>query len=199
MRNYIYYPVFIDCGIVCQKHYIFHYGSIEVSTDNNVTKEDIIRKMREMLADLITLDVITAKGNYEIINQEAKKKLDQMRKTQGNINSMNDDPIKSTQDWIDLVKILSKPPEVIEILARTHIQLDGDRVDILPSNNLGTYSQQDILNFHQESVNLAMQNRTERFQFIVEILKELGKEIDDIFPDKLTSLSSGLENESKKK
>jgi hypothetical protein len=169
-----------------------------VSTESNISKEELIEKIREMLVDMITIDVITAKGNYKIINDQANKILDDEIKKGGRETTMIDNPTQSIQDWVDLVKVLSKPPEVIEILARTHIQLDGDRVDILPSEGMGDYSQQDILNFHQKSVDLATQNRTERFQFVLEILKKLGKKIDDIFPDKISPDNNISENESKK-
>ncbi|WP_458743480.1 hypothetical protein [Candidatus Nitrosocosmicus sp. T] len=108
--------------------------------------EELKNLLRSAIQDMLTLDVITAKGNYDVV-------------------------IPTQDDWDDLVSKLSQTPNNIRILARTHIQLDADRVSMLPEESLGDFSQEYILNYHQKSVEVAEKTRIDRLNFIKSILE----------------------------
>ena len=74
---------------------------------------------------------------------------------------------------------LNVNPTNINILAKTQIQIDGDRVNVLPVGDAGSVTQKEILEFHEKSVTaaeLAWKNRLEMIRdLILKIPKIFGK------------------------
>jgi hypothetical protein len=58
-------------------------------------------------------------------------------------------------------------------LAKTHIQIDGDRVNIIQGKSLGEFSQKDILDMHEKFVTAAGTTWNNRLKMIRELIKAL--------------------------
>ncbi len=104
---------------------------------------EILIFLGERLLDLRTLNVITASGNFQVVPLNDKK---------------------------DLVDALNVNPTNINILAKTQIQIDGDRVNVLPVGDAGSVTQKEILEFHEKAVTaaeLAWKNRLEMIRDLI--------------------------------
>lgn len=93
-----------------------------------------------------TLNVVTAAGSFDEIGNKVDIKIKNNNEKNENSSNILDYYINS---------ILNKDPKNLQILAKTHIQIDGDRVNIIPGKSLGEFSQKDILDMHEKFVTAA--------------------------------------------
>lgn len=120
------------------------------------------------LIDMRTLNVVTAAGDFD----EIHNKVDINTK----INNENNDSTASVLDD-KINSILNKDPKILQILAKTHIQIDGDRVNIIPGKSLGEFSQKDILEMHEKFVISAETTWNNRLTMIRELITALRENI----------------------
>lgn len=168
--------------------------SNNTTSDQPINWDEFKARIREAIRDLLTIDVITAKG-YDLGEEKANEMLEKMDEEQ--------DSHKTTEYWIDLVRILSRPPKKIEILARTHLQLDGDSVQIIPPNKIGSLTQNTIIKLHAEAVKTALLRRENTIKAIMSIIDLADISLPDIFdksgmlePDSSSSLHTQTKEES---
>jgi hypothetical protein len=140
------------------------------NSKNNIG--DLAKKGLELLMmrliDMRTLNVVTAAGDFD----EIHNKVDINTK----INNENND---NTSDILDyrINSILNIDPKNLQILAKTHIQIDGDRVNMIPAKSLGEFSQKDILDMHEKFVTSAETTWNNRLMMIRELIAALRENI----------------------
>jgi len=147
------------------------FKNVNVSNPENNLK-DLAKKGLELLImrliDMRTLNVVTAVGNFDQVENKVDIKI--------KINTEKND---NTSDILDyyINSILNKDPKDLQILAKTHIQIDGDRVNIIPGKSLGEFSQKDILEMHEKFVTAAEITWNNRLKMIRELIKALRENI----------------------
>lgn len=115
--------------------------------------EEALEFLRGRVVDLRTIDVVTAKGNFTV-----------------------DIPIESGPQSSGIGKIIDTNPTSVTILAKTQIQIDGDRVNVIPAEVLGSFTPQNILDFHNATLKSAeemWQNRINAFYALFQTLFSL--------------------------
>ena len=65
----------------------------------------------------------------------------------------------------------------LQILAKIHIQIDGDCVNIIPGKSLGEFSQKDILEMHEKFVTSTEMTWNNRLTMIRELIAALRENI----------------------
>ena len=119
-------------------------------SNSQINLEDLAKRGLELLMmrliDMRTLNVVTAAGSFDEIGNKVDIKIK-------NNNEKNDNSSNILDYYIN--SILNKDPKNLQILAKTHIQIDGDRVNIIPGKSLGEFSQKDILDMHEKFVTAA--------------------------------------------
>lgn len=120
------------------------------------------------LIDMRTLNVVTATGNFDEIQNKGDTKI-----------KINNEKNDNTSDMLDyyINSILNKDPKNLQILAKTHIEIDGDRVNIIPGKSLGEFSQKDILEMHEKFVTAAELTWNNRLKMIRELIIALRENI----------------------
>ena len=115
-----------------------------------------------------TLNVVTATGNFDEMENKVDIKI-----------KINNEKNDSTSDILDyfINSILNKDPKNLQILTKTHIQIDGDRINIIPGKNLGEFSQKNILEMHEKFVTAAEITWNNRLTMIKELIKTLRENI----------------------
>lgn len=111
--------------------------------------DTLLEKLYAKLKDYASLDVITIKGNYKVFN-----------------------PDRTKTDIIDIANSLG---EEIQVLAQTHMQLDGDVLNAIATDNVGEMSNKDINEFHNKTLETALTSRRERFKMLVDFITELRR------------------------
>ena len=136
--------------------YECHIALENKDTNNNAKNESVNRytELKNKLLDLASLDVITARGVFDII--------------------------PNPDTGIDLIDAISKPPKSLTILARTHMQIDGDRCEIMPTEGVGTLTQEQITIFHRQAVDSALASRQERLNFLRELLDAIKERFPEV-------------------
>lgn len=104
---------------------------------NSPTEEKkikIINFLKQRFMDLRTLDVITLKGNYDL----------------------------TTTENTDFFEELKKNHSIVRVFAKTHIQIDGDTLNVIPYESPGDSAYKEIMEFHNTTVNSAREQWTNR-------------------------------------
>jgi hypothetical protein len=109
--------------------------------------DKLLRKLYAKLQDFASLDVITIKGNYKVFELD-----------------------RSKTDIIEIAKALG---DKIQVLAQTHMQLDGDVLNAIATDNVGEMSNKDINEFHNKTLETALKSRVERFEMLVKFITDL--------------------------
>lgn len=137
-------------------------------SNSQINLEDLAKRGLELLMmrliDMRTLNVVTAAGSFDEIGNKVDIKIK-------NNNEKNDNSSNILDYYIN--SILNKDPKNLQILAKTHIQIDGDRVNIIPGKSLGEFSQKDILDMHEKFVTAAETTWNNRLKMIRELIKAL--------------------------
>ena len=120
------------------------------------------------LIDMRTLNVVTAAEDFDEIHNKVDINTEINNENNDNTASVLDDKINS---------ILNKDPKILQILAKTHIQIDGDRVNIIPGKSLGEFSQKDILEMHEKFVISAETTWNNPLTMIKELITALRENI----------------------
>lgn len=141
-------------------------------SNSQINLEDLAKRGLELLImrliDMRTLNVVTAAGSFDEIGNKVDIKIK-------NNNEKNDNSSNILDYYIN--SILNKDPKNLQILAKTHIQIDGDRVNIIPGKSLGEFSQKDILDMHEKFVTAAETTWNNRLKMIRELIKALRENI----------------------
>lgn len=141
-------------------------------SNSQINLEDLAKRGLELLMmrliDMRTLNVVTAAGSFDEIGNKVDIKIK-------NNNEKNDNSSNILDYYIN--SILNKDPKNLQILAKTHIQIDGDRVNIIPGKSLGEFSQKDILDMHEKFVTAAETTWNNRLKMIRELIKALRENI----------------------
>lgn len=148
------------------------------------SKKGLELLMRRLI-DMRTLNVVTAAGDFDEIHNKVDINTEIMKEKNDNTAGVLDDKINS---------ILNIDPKNLQILAKTHIQIDGDRVNIIPGKSLGEFSQKDILEMHEKFVTSAEMTWNNRLTMIRELIAALR---ENIFSNRsMTTSTIDLLNES---
>ena len=144
-------------------------------SNSQIKLEDLAKKGLELLImrliDMRTLNVVTAAGNFDEMENKVDIKI-----------KINNEKNDNTSDILDyyINSILNNDPKNLQILAKTHIQIDGDRVNIIPGKSLGEFSQKDILDMHERFVTAAETAWNSRLTMIRDLITALR---ENIFPN----------------
>ena len=109
-------------------------------------RNKILNFVIERFIDLRTLDVITLKGNFNL-------KLDE------------------NTDFFEELK--KKNPSEVTVFAETHIQIDGDTVNVIPYETPNDSAYKEIMEFHNMTVNSAREQWTNRIEMISKFINSL--------------------------
>ena len=107
--------------------------------------QNTVTELKKRILDYLTLDVITIKSNFDVF-----------------------EPRKYNET--DIVDIVKKLGEKITVLAQTHQQIDGDCVNAIPTENIGTLSCEEVWKFHSKTVEDAIQRRRDILELILSLI-----------------------------
>lgn len=133
-------------------------------TTHRVVSEDpknfeaFLTKLRERLEDLLSVDVITATSDFEGV-------------------------IANPSNLVDSLSRLTMTNTIIH--ARTQIQIFGDRAQIVPKEDVGTLSQDEIMKYHQKTVEFAECIWLKRMDYLIRLIIALSSLKREIQPEDL--------------
>jgi hypothetical protein len=131
--------------------------TVDAKGQDAPTDPNVIRR-RQLVADLLSLDVITAKGDVAM--------------------QVNLDDTFFAQD--------SPTKNEIQVLARTIIQFGGDQLTIIPTDNghgdgnISSDFNREIWQLHMENVSKALERRKDNLETIREVIKSIEPFMRDL-------------------